>query len=49
MAAFAGFKDAEDVILKALQAAGPNAPEVERERREAIERLQTFGKTTQGR
>jgi hypothetical protein len=32
------FKDAEDVILHALQAPGTHAPEIGRERREAIER-----------
>jgi hypothetical protein len=40
-----GFKDAEDVILQALRLSGKQAPESERERREAIERLKTFGKT----
>jgi len=40
-----GFKDAEDVILQALQSSGTPAPEAARERREAIERLKTFGKT----
>jgi hypothetical protein len=39
------FKDAEDVILHALQAPGTHAPEIGRERREAIERLKNFGKT----
>jgi hypothetical protein len=40
-----GFKDAEDVILQALQASGSQPPEFEQQRREAIERLRTFGKT----
>jgi len=40
-----GFKDAEDVILQALRASGTYGPEVERERRAAIERLRIFGKT----
>jgi hypothetical protein len=39
------FRDAEDVILKALQASGAQPPEFEHQRREAIERLRTFGKT----
>jgi hypothetical protein len=40
-----GFKDAEDVIVQALQASGSQPPEFEQQRREAIERLRTFGKT----
>ena len=39
------FKDAEDVILQALQASSPQPPGLEQQRREAIERLRTFGKT----
>jgi Arc/MetJ-type ribon-helix-helix transcriptional regulator len=39
------FKDAEDVILHALRASGPQPPGLEQQRREAIERLRTFGKT----
>jgi hypothetical protein len=39
------FKDAEDVILHALQASGSPPPDFEQKRREAIERLRTFGKT----
>ena len=39
------FKDAEDVILQALQASGPQPPGLEQQRREAIERLRKFGKT----
>jgi hypothetical protein len=39
------FSDAEDVILQALQSSGPERPCAEGERREAIERLRTFGKT----
>jgi hypothetical protein len=39
-----GFKDAEDVILQALQASSGQPPEFEQQRREAIERLRTFGK-----
>lgn len=39
------FKDAEDVILQALKSSGPQPPGLEPERREAIERLRTFGKT----
>ena len=35
------FRDAEDVILKALQASGAQPPEFEQQRREAIERLGT--------
>jgi hypothetical protein len=40
-----GFKDAEDVILQALQAPGTPVLEAGQERRAAIERLKTFGKT----
>ncbi len=40
-----GFKDAEDVILHALQASEAHQPPTEDQRREAIERLKTFGKT----
>jgi len=39
------FKDAEEVILQALKASGPQPPGFEQQRREAIERLRTFGKT----
>ena len=39
------FKDAEDVILQALQSSGPQAPGFEQQRSDAIERLKTFGKT----
>ena len=39
------FKDAQDVILQALQATRPEPPFFEQQRREAIERLRTFGKT----
>ena len=39
------FEDAEDVILQALRSSGPDIPEVEQQRAEAIERLRTFGKT----
>ena len=39
------FKDAEDAILHALQASGVQPPEFEQQRRVAIERLKTFGKT----
>jgi hypothetical protein len=39
------FKDAEDVILQALQASGPQGPSFEEQRREAIGRLRTFGRT----
>jgi len=38
------FKDTEDVILQALQSSGPQTPSFEQQRREAIERLRTFGK-----
>lgn len=38
------FKDAEDVILQALRSSGPEAGEFGEGRREAIERLKTFGK-----
>jgi hypothetical protein len=40
-----GFKDAEDVILQALQSSKPVQPDAEKERAAAIERLKTFGKT----
>jgi len=40
-----GLKDTEDVILQALQSSAIPALEADRERREAIERLKTFGKT----
>jgi hypothetical protein len=39
------FKDAEDVILQALQASEPAQPVFAQQRSEAIERLRTFGKT----
>lgn len=39
------FKDAEDVILQALRSSGTEPPRLEDQRREAIERLKTFGKT----
>jgi hypothetical protein len=39
------FRDAEDVILQALQSSGPQAEGFEQQRQEAIERLRTFGKT----
>jgi hypothetical protein len=39
------FTDAEDVILQALRSSGTEPPQVEEQRREAIERLKTFGKT----
>jgi hypothetical protein len=39
------FRDAEDVILQALQASVAEPPGFEQQRREAIERLRTFGKT----
>jgi hypothetical protein len=39
------FRDAEDVILQALQSLGPQVPGFKQKRREAIERLRTFGKT----
>lgn len=38
------FKDAEEVILQALQSSGIQTPDIEHQRREAIERLRTFGK-----
>ena len=38
------FKDAEDVILRALQASGQPRAGVEREREAAIERLKSFGR-----
>lgn len=40
-----GFKDAEEVILQALQASGSQPPEFDQQRREAVEQLRTFGKT----
>lgn len=40
-----GLKDTEYVILQALQSSAIPALEADRERREAIERLKTFGKT----
>jgi hypothetical protein len=39
------FKDAEDVILQALQSSGTEAPQPAAQRDEAIEHLKTFGKT----
>ena len=39
------FKDAEDVILHALQSSSVRPAELEDQRREAIEQLRTFGKT----
>ncbi len=39
------FKDAEEVILRALQSSEAKALAPEEQRREAIERLKTFGKT----
>jgi hypothetical protein len=39
------FRDVEDVILQALQSLGSPAKGFEQQRREAIERLRTFGKT----
>lgn len=39
------FRDAEDVILQALKAPGPEPPGLEQQRREAIARLKAFGKT----
>lgn len=39
------FKDAEDVILQALQLSGAKAPGFEQARRQAIDRLRIFGKT----
>jgi hypothetical protein len=38
------FKDAEDVILQALQSSGAEPPEPVAQRDEAIECLRTFGK-----
>jgi hypothetical protein len=38
------FRDAEDVILQALQSSGTEAPEPSSQRDEAIECLKTFGK-----
>jgi hypothetical protein len=39
------FKDAEDVILQALRSSESGESVTEEARREAIERLRTFGKT----
>jgi Arc/MetJ-type ribon-helix-helix transcriptional regulator len=39
------FKDAEDVILQALRSSESGERGTEETRREAIERLRTFGKT----
>jgi Arc/MetJ-type ribon-helix-helix transcriptional regulator len=39
------FKDAEDVILQALRSSENEERRTMEERREAIERLRTFGKT----
>jgi hypothetical protein len=39
------FKDAEDVILQALQSSGAEPPPPAAQRDEAIECLRTFGKT----
>jgi len=39
------FKDAEDVILQALRSLESEEKRTREERREAIERLRTFGKT----
>ena len=39
------FKDAEDVILQALRSLESEEKGTREERREAIERLRTFGKT----
>lgn len=39
------FKDAEEVILEALRSSEPEQTRIGKERREAIERLRTFGKT----
>jgi len=39
------YKDAEDVVLQALQASGIPTAELDHQRRDAIERLRTFGKT----
>ena len=39
------YKDAEDVVLQALRASGTPTAEFEDERRDAIERLRTFGNT----
>jgi len=38
------FKDAEDVILQALQSSGTDMPQPAAQRDEAIECLRTFGK-----
>jgi hypothetical protein len=39
------FKDAEDVILQALQTSAPELPATDTQRDEAIESLKAFGKT----
>ena len=39
------FKDAEDVILQALRSSETGESGTEEKRRDAIERLRTFGKT----
>ena len=39
------FKDAEDVILQALRSSEGEQQGADEQRREAIERLRTFGKT----
>ena len=39
------FKDAEDVILQALQSSDVGTPEPAERRMEAIDRLMSFGKT----
>ncbi len=39
------FKDAEDVILDALQSSEPKTQGTDEKRREAIARLMAFGKT----
>ena len=39
------FKDAEDVILQALRSSETGESGTEERRREAVERLRTFGKT----
>ena len=38
------FKDAEEVILQALQSSEIQTADIEHQRREAIERLRTFGR-----
>ncbi len=40
------FKDAEDVILQALQASETQPPRFEQQRRGAIDRLRSFGKAS---